>query len=761
MKKSDILEFIEASPTPVSKRDIGRAFKLKGSGPRVVLKKILKELEDESLITKVGGNYTIPEGLPGVLIIEVTHIGADGDVLAKPVEWNAALKGGPPNIVVVPSKNKGPALGQGDRALVRLKRFDADEYEAKIIKRLDHEENQVLGMIRIHKSGNAHLMPADKKAKNDFEVAAEDLNGAQDGDLVIGEIQPGRGMKRHKARIKQVLGSQDDPKAISLISLHEQGLREGFPDQVEAATKDLKVPDLKGREDLRAIPLVTIDGADARDFDDAVYAEEIPEEGGGGFHIIVAIADVAYYVRPGKVLDAEAQHRGNSTYFPDRVVPMLPEALSNDLCSLRPNENRACLAVHLFIDKQGELKKYKFVRGLMRSAARLIYEDVQAAYDKQKHEMLGQINPLYDAFKILDKARERRGALELDLPERQIIIDKKGNMTGVKKRERLDAHKMIEEFMILANVAAARALEDKRASCVYRVHDRPSLDKLDSVREFVESFGLTMPKGQVTQSKHINQVLQKAKSSPYSHLISEVMLRSQSQAVYATHNMGHFGLALAKYAHFTSPIRRYADLLVHRSLINAYGLGPGGLDKEQESQLDEICDHISTTERSSMAAERNAIDRFTASYLSEHIGAEFEGRITGVTRFGLFVMLNETGADGIIPMRSLPDDYYIHDEKAHRLVGKRRGRIFQLGADVTVRLKEADGLSGSCVLELLGKGNAIPEGVEPPRARKPHFQKGKSDRHKGGGKKHDHKKAKKKTTPKHKRKEKARQKNEH
>ncbi|MEM7679560.1 MAG: ribonuclease R [Pseudomonadota bacterium] len=759
MKKSDILEFIERSATPVSKRDVASALGLKGSGPRVAMKKILRELELESLITKVGGNYTIPEGLPSVLVVEVTEIGQDGDVIARPAEWDMDKQGEPPSIIVAPDPKKGPALGQNDRALVRMKRFDADEYEAKIIKRLDRDENQVLGMIRVHKSGHAHLMPADKKARNDFEVPSEDLNGAKDGDLVIGEVQPGRGGKRKKARIVQVLGSQDDPKAISLISLHEQGLREGFPETVEAATKDLKVPDLKGREDLRAIPLVTIDGADACDFDDAVYAEEIPEEGGGGFHIIVAIADVSYYVRPGKTLDQEAQARGNSTYFPDRVVPMLPEALSNDLCSLRPNENRACLAVHLFIDKNGDLKKYKFVRGIMRSAARLIYEDVQKALEKQKHDMLNQINPLYAAFEILDRARDKRGALELDLPERQIVIDKKGNMTGVKKRERLDAHKMIEEFMILANVAAAKALEDKRAPCVYRIHERPSLEKLDSVREFVESFGLSMPKGQVTQSKHINQVLQKAKDSPYSHLISTVMLRSQSQAVYSSNNQGHFGLALSKYAHFTSPIRRYADLLVHRSLIKAYGLGPGGLDLEQESRLDEICDHISTTERTSMAAERSAVDRFTASFLSEQIGAEFEGRITGVTRFGLFVMLNETGADGIIPMRSLPDDYYIHDEKAHRLVGKRKGRIFQLGANVTVRLKEADGLSGSCVLELLGKGNAIPEGVEPPKARHPRHQKGQSKR--GGppkGKKKDFKK-KKKTTPKHKRKAKAQKKN--
>lgn len=745
MNKSDILDFIRSSPAPVTKREIAVAFRLKGSGPRVAMKKILKELYNEGAVTKQGGAYTIPKGLPGVMIVEVSEISSDGDVFAKPVEWNPETQGDMPRIEIKPDKKGTPAVKTGDRALVRLKRLTEDEYAANIIKRMDTVQNQVMGLLRVHKSGHAILQPADKKSKYEFEIPTGDLNSAKDGDLVVAEIQPSRGLRRKKARVIDVLGKRDDPKAISLISLNEVGLREKFPDTVEQATKDLKVPDLKGREDLRKIPLVTIDGADARDFDDAVYAEKVKD----GFHIIVAIADVSYYVRPGKTLDQEAQSRGNSTYFPDRVVPMLPEALSNDLCSLRPKENRACMAVHLWIDQDGNLKKYEFVRGLMRSEARLIYEDVQKAFDSQKHDLINLINPLYEAFKILDDARQKRGALELDLPERQIIIDEKGNMTGVKKRERLDAHKMIEEFMILANVAAARALEDKKAPCVYRVHERPSLEKLDSVREFIDGFGLSLPKGQVTTSKQINDILLKAAKLPYSHLISEVILRSQSQAVYSPANKGHFGLALNKYGHFTSPIRRYADLLVHRSLIKAYNLGPGGLDMKQEAQLDEICDHISQTERTSMTAERNAVDRFTAAYLSDQIGAEFEGRITGVTRFGLFVALNETGADGIVPMRSLPgDDYYIHDEKQHALIGKHKGKMFQLGADVTVILREADGLTGSTVLELVGheKGATIP-GMEPKRlqGRSEHGKPRKNERSKGKHKK-------KKTLPKHKRK---------
>ena len=517
----------------------------------------------------------------------------------------------------------------------------------------------------------------------------------------------------------ETLGRRDDPKAISLISLAEAGLRERFPDKVIKETEGMDVPEVKGREDLRDIPLVTIDGIDARDFDDAVFAEKSDE----GFHLIVAIADVAYYVRPYSDLDKEAQRRGNSTYFPDRVVPMLPEALSNELCSLKPNVARACLAVHMWIDGNGKLLRYKFVRGLMRSAARLIYEQVQAAYDGvaddvTKPLLAPVIKPLYDAFKILDAARRERGALELDLPERQVLIDAKGNMIGVKMRTRVDAHKLIEEFMILANVAAASALEAKKAPCVYRIHDRPSADKLDSAREFVESFGLSLPKGQVTQPRQINQILMKAKELPYSHLISTVILRTQAQAVYAPDNIGHFGLALHKYAHFTSPIRRYADLLVHRSLIRAYGLGPGGLDDGEAVRLEQICENISTCERASMTAERSAIDRFAAAYLSTKLGNEFEGVITGVTRFGLFVELKENGADGIVPMRSLPQDFYVHDEKAHALVGRRSVRGFRLGAPVTVMLKEAGGLTGSTVLQRVGheRGGGMP-GVQTERSR--------------------------------------------
>ena len=767
LNKSEILDYIRSAPTPQTKRDIAQAFKIKGGENRVALKQILKLLKNEGAIIKQpGGAFSAPDGLPGVTTIEVTDISVDGDIVAKAVDDNAIPDGEQPRIEVMPDKKHFPHMAVGKRALVRLNRISGNSYEAHIIKPLDTARGKVLGIVRYNKHGPL-LVPTDKKARNEYAIHPDDLNGAKEGDLAVGEVQPSRGLRIKKARVVEILGKQGDPKAISLISLHEAGLDEEWPAAVTKETKGMSVPDTKGREDLRDIPLMTIDGADARDFDDAVFAEKAED----GYHLIVAIADVAYYVRHGSALDKEAQRRGNSTYFPDRVIPMLPEALSNDLCSLRPDEPRACMAAHMWIDGEGNLKKHKFTRGLMKSHKRLTYEEVQHIYETQGKDgdkmaigpILGPINTLYEVFGVLDQARQKRGALDLDLPEKQIIINDKNEMTGVKVRTRLDSHKLIEEFMILANVAAAQAIEAKRAPelfpCVYRVHDSPSADKLDSVREFLASFDLNLPKGQVTRPAQINGILKQAEKLPYSHLISTVVLRSQSQAVYSAQNIGHFGLALSKYAHFTSPIRRYADLLVHRALISAYKLGPGGINEAEVVRIDEICEHISQTERTSMEAERNAVDRFTAAYLSEKVGAEFSGRISGVTRFGLFVTLDESNADGLVPMRSMEGDYFDHDEEQHALIGRRTGIVFRLGATVTVRLAEADGMTGSTVLELCGdskNGADIPGVVfktkkKPFRHDQPRGRKGKPKAGKKQGKKNSYKK---KTTPKHKRKQK-------
>ena len=706
----EILEHISVASEPVSKREIARIFGIKGDDRRK-LKAKLRELEEEGKIVKgLKGAYSVPNALPSVGIIQITHIDIDGDVFAVPLEWDEEVQGEKPRVELL----SNAPVKEGDRVLAKLKKYNDKLYEATLIRRLDKQRATVMGQVKKTRNGYI-LQPVDKKAKYDFDITQGDLGDAKEGDLAIGEVISARGLRRKRVKIEDVLGHRDDVNAISLIALHEAGMHEKFLDKVIEETVDLKVPPLKNkkfeREDLRDIPLVTIDGSDARDFDDAVFAERTDK----GFHLIVAIADVAHYVRAGSNLDKEAYRRGNSTYFPDRVVPMLPEALSNDLCSLRPNEDRACMGFHLWINEHGELTKHKVFRGLMRSHARLIYEQVQAAKDGVTDDltaplMTDVIEPLYEAYTVLDKARQKRGALDLDLPERQIIIDDKGKMTGVRTRDRLDAHKLIEEFMILANVAAAQALEAKHAPSVNRVHDRPSTEKLDSAREFHDSFGQTLPLG-IAKPAQINHLLKKAAESDYSSLISTVILRTQSQAIYSPENVGHFGLALNKYGHFTSPIRRYADLLIHRSLIRAYKLGEGGLSDEETVTLEEKADHISTTERTSADAERSAVDRFTAAWMSEHIGTEFSGKINSVTRFGLFVTLDENGADGLIPMRSLPDDFYIHDEQQHALIGRRHRRIYRLGAPIQVRVKEADGITGSSVFEVANDKSADIKGV--------------------------------------------------
>lgn len=683
-----------------------------------------------------------PPSLPSVAAVAVSGVDIDGDLFARPDAWDERRNGPAPRIEIVPGDKGHPALIVGDRFLARLTPVKPGLYTAHFLRRLDAPSGRVLGLVRVTERGGI-LSPANKKEREDYDIAPADLNGARTGDMAVGQVVPARGLHRKKVRILRVIGRQSDVGAISLLSLYEAGLNPEFPNAVLDAAEGLEVPPLGSREDLRRVPLVTIDGADARDFDDAVFAEPAP---GGGFHLIVAIADVSWYVRPGAPLDEEAFRRGNSTYFPDRVVPMLPEALSNGLCSLVPHEDRACLAAHLWIDDEGRLTRYSITRALMRSAARLTYERVQAAKDGAPDAeiaplMAQVVTPLYAAYRILWRARQSRGALDLDLPERRIEIDAAGRMVGVKPRVRMDSHKLIEEFMILANVAAARTLEDRKAPCAYRIHDSPSPDRIASAAEFLDTFGLSLPKGQGVTPGQLNQILDKARTHPYSHLVSEVILRAQAQAHYSPENIGHFGLALKKYAHFTSPIRRYADLIVHRSLVRALGLGEGGLDEGEAARLEEICMQVSETERISMVAERNAIDRFTAAFLSERIGAEFAGRIQGVTRFGLFVALEETGADGLVPIRSLPEDFYIHDEKRHALVGRRTRRVYRLGAPVRVRLRESDGLTGSTVLELVGTASADLPGFEmahaPSEGRRSRHKtprKHKKDSRKGGDK---------------------------
>ena len=706
--KEDILDYIRDNPDRVGKRESGRAFGIKAN-QRIWLKKILKEMKDEGLIHPGRGRRLEESGqLPPVGIIEIISIDSDGELIGRPTVWHD--EGEPPRVLMAPERRGRPAIAPGDRVLARLNKLDETTYEGRTIRVIAGAPREILGVYRLD-GKQGRIESTDRRHKSEFLVSSADAEGAQKGQLVLADILPGRRHGLPQARIKKSIGAADDPGAISLIAIHAHDIPTIFPREALAQAEKAKPVTLGGREDLRQIPLVTIDGADARDFDDAVFAEPDPDPANaGGWHIIVAIADVAHYVHAGDPLDREAEKRGNSTYFPDRVVPMLPEALSNGLCSLRPDEDHPCLAVHMWIDKEGQKRDHRFLRGIMRSHARLTYESVEAARkgesDDDTTRLADQIAALYGAFKALAKAKKARHALDLDLPDFQIVLDDNGQISSIEPKMRLDSHRLIEEFMILANVAAAETLEKKKTPCMYRIHEPPGLSKIEPLRDFLDSLGYKLAAGTAVRPEHFSRILDRAHGTEHMSLVSEIILRSQSKAEYNPNNAGHFGLALSRYAHFTSPIRRYSDLLVHRALIDAERLGKDGLGDGATARFAEIGEFISKTERRSEAAERDANDRYTVAYLAEKVGATFHGRINGATRFGLFVTLKDTGADGLIPIRSLGDDYYIHDETHHCLRGRKTGETFSIGDLVEVRLAEANPVTGGMVFELLRNGQS-------------------------------------------------------
>ena len=701
--REEIIEFIGMSPTPVGKREIARAFNIKGAA-KIELKKVLKDLNIGGDVVKGRRRFDKPDRLPPVDVLEITGIDDDGEVLAKPNVWKHDYE--PPQITVKSIRRGGPsAPGVGDKILAKLRYTGKQTYEASIMKVLGSGPQRVLGLYRPNER-EGRVVPTDRKDSGEIAVPLDDHPDLETGALVLTEILPGKHFGLRKGRITEVLGNINEPKSISLVSIHARGIPFEFPPEVELQARESKATPMDKRTDLRDIPLVTIDGADARDFDDAVWAEaDTDPENEGGWHLMVAIADVSWYVRPGDALDREAVKRGNSCYFPDRVVPMLPFELSNGWCSLVPHEDRGCMAVEMWLDKNGHKLRHKFCRGMMRSAARLTYDQVQRAVDGQPDDTTGPlvdtvIKPLYGAFDAFLQARKRRGVLELDVPERKIELNEQVQIVAIAPRARFDSHKLIEEFMIAANVCAAEELERIKQPCMYRIHDAPSEEKLEALREFLEGAGYTLNKAAVLRPRDFNQILEKAKDTPEAELINTVVLRSQSQAMYSPDNIGHFGLALNKYGHFTSPIRRYADLLVHRALIAGLKLGEGGLPPEEGERFEQIGADISGTERRAAMAERDAVDRYVAAYMSDKVGAEFPGKISSVTHFGLFISLQETGADGLVPISTLPDDYYVHDPANHALVGQNRGKTFRLGDQVVVRIADADAATGSLALRL-------------------------------------------------------------
>jgi ribonuclease R len=703
------------TPARLGKREIARAFGVKG-GAKADLKLMLKELENEGAITRGRKTFHRQGRLPTMVVAEVVARDRDGDMIAKPAEWSEA--GEAPRILLSRTRSKAEknhAPGIGARVLLRVAP-DPDAtprdpaYTGRVVKIIDKQKTRILGVYHKLADGGGRVAPVDKRARHELLVPKGLDDGAREGDLVALETSSEGRFGLPTARVVEKLGSLNSESAISLIAINAHQIPHVFSRAAIAEADAARPADMDRREDWRGLALVTIDPPDAKDHDDAVHAAPDPDPANaGGFILTVAIADVAYYVRPGSALDKEALARGNSVYFPGRVVPMLPERISNDLCSLRPGEDRPALAVRLAIDRSGRKLRHRFHRIMMRSAAKLSYEQAQAAIDGAPDEIAAPlletvIKPLYLAHEAIKIERNKRNPLDLDLPERKLILAEDGSLQRVIWPERLEAHRLIEEFMILANVAAAESLEAAKASLIYRAHDAPSLEKLEDLNQFLSTIGVKFAKGERVRPAQFNGVLARVKGEPHEALVNEVVLRSQSQAEYAHENYGHFGLNLRRYAHFTSPIRRYADLVVHRALIRALGLGAGGAPDMPQRELAEVAERISAAERRAMAAERETSDRLIAAFMSEHIGATFKGRVAGVTRVGLFVRLTESGADGFIPAASLGADYFRFEEGARALVGARSGETFRLGDEVLVKLVEAAPFAGALRFEMMSEG---------------------------------------------------------
>ncbi|HEY0310889.1 MAG TPA: VacB/RNase II family 3'-5' exoribonuclease [Allosphingosinicella sp.] len=748
--RQQILDFIASSDEPAGKREIARAFGLSAQD-KIVLKALLRDMADEGLIDSSPGRaFHQAGGVPKVTVLRVTDVDDSGQAWAVPERWESAAP--EPRVRVLERRGRGSALGVGDRILARTEQR-GNGYAAHPMKKLLKGSELVLGVVHREGEKGYWLKPVEKKERR--ELAISDLGPAQAGDLVLAE-KVGR-PPRLTARVSEVLGDPFAPRSFSLIAIHKHGIPHEFPEHVIEEAERIARQDLGAREDLTHIPIVAIDPADARDHDDAVWAAEDEDPANaGGWKAIVAIADVSFYVRPGSALDKEARKRGNSVYFPDRVVPMLPETLSADVCSLKEGEDRAALACHLQVSKDGQLKSWRFTRARVRIAANIAYEDAQAAIDQSRGQerievsspvcampeietaepavapalVESTLKPLWACWTALYKAREKRGPLELDLPERRVVLDEKGRITSVAPRERLDAHKLIEDYMIAANVAAAKALEAKKAPVMYRDHEPPGREKLVALKDYLATFGVEFALGQVVRPATFNHIIERVGEADFRPQVMEQILRTQTQAYYGPQNAGHFGLALGSYAHFTSPIRRYADLIVHRALVRAYGLGEGGLSDQEAESMEVTGELISQLERRAMEAERETLDRYVAAYLSERVGDLVDCRITGVQPFGFFATVEGLGGDGLVPVSTLGAEYFRYEEASQNLVGEQSGERFVPGQRLKLRLAEANPVSGGLRFELPDSGG---QGSGPRRGgSKPDGPKGDGRRGEGG-----------------------------
>ncbi|RZT54991.1 RNAse R [Sphingomonas sp. BK036] len=757
--REQILDFIATSDVPAGKREIAKGFGLSAQD-KIGLKALLKDMADEGLIDSAPGRaFHKMGGVPKVTVLRIADVDDGGNVWAVPERWEA--EGVPPPRLRVRERKRG-ALGVGERILARTEEA-GNGWIAHPMKVLAPASEQVLGVLR-EDGGRLWLTGVDKRERREFAVA--DAGGAAPGDLVLAELA-GKPPKI-AARVVSKLGDPFAARSFSLIAIHKLGIPDVFSQEALAeAERVSKLPLGEGREDLRDVPIVAIDPEDARDHDDAVWAEADDDPANaGGWKAIVAIADVSFYVRPKSEVDREARRRGNSVYFPDRVVPMLLEILSAEVCSLKEGADRAALACHLRIGKDGSLKSWRFTRAVVRIAANLAYEEAQAIIDASsppalregageggapldavesqeappqtppvdgRRDMLAVLRPLWACWQSLAKARDARAPLDLDLPERRVVLDEQGRIMSVSPRERLDAHRLIEDYMIAANVAAAKALEAKKAPVMYRIHEPPSREKLMALKEYLETFDVPFALGQVVRPATFNHIIERIGDADFRPQVMEQILRTQTQAYYAPGNHGHFGLSLGSYAHFTSPIRRYADLLVHRSLVSAYGLGEGGLPADDAANMESVGEIISRLERRAMEAERDTTDRYVAAFLSERVGQVMDVRITDVTNFGFFATVEGIGGDGLMPVRDLGGEYFRFDEGARTLTGEHSGDVFAQGQTLELRLAEANPVSGALRFEMPeGKGAAPPMrgGRKPVREIK-HRGRPMNIRHKG------------------------------
>ncbi|MEO0440409.1 MAG: ribonuclease R [Pseudomonadota bacterium] len=736
--RKQILEFIEQSPQPAGKREIAKAFGLRGSD-KIALKALLKDMADEGLIDSSPGRaFHKMGGVPKVTVLKIVEIDGN-EAVGTPERWDA--EGQPAPKIQVREKGRRAALAVGDRILARTEER-GQGYMAWMMKKLAQSSDMLMGIVEKDERDRFWLKPVDRKIRRSTPIS--DLGDAEVGNLVLAE-PTGRG-SQIKARVKDVLGDPFAPKSFSLIAIHKYDIPNRFPERVENEAKQVTSLSLdeQKREDLRHLPIVAIDPADARDHDDAIWAEPDDDKSNpGGFKALIAIADVSYYVRPGSLIDKEAYKRGNSVYFPDRVVPMLPEALSTDVCSLKQDVDRAALVCHLTIDSKGQVTSSRFTRAIVRLAGNIAYEDAQAAIDGDiEHDLKSSaLKPLWACWKLLAKARDNREPLNLDLPEKRVVLDDEGRIAEIAIRDRLDAHRLVEDFMIAANVAAAKMLESHKSPLIYRVHETPSREKLIALKDYLKSFEISFAMGQVIKPGVFNQLISKVDDEDLLPLVMEQILRSQTQAYYGHQNMGHFGLSLGSYAHFTSPIRRYADLIVHRALVSACKLEQPapknrdipketGLDADSAGRLDRISEKISQLERRAMMAERETVDRYISAHLSSHVGQVLKCRITGVQNFGFFATVEELGGDGLVPVRTLGIERFDYDEQKHMLTGIDSGTSYAIGQKLELRLVEANPATGSLLFELPEGANHMPGGGGRPSGPR----KGGKSKHRTKGK---------------------------